>query len=212
LAISGGNGAGKSTLLQVIARLVDPTKGKILIDGQDIGQCNLSSVRSAFGIVSPDLPLIKGSVRKNIRYRQPDAPPEEIERVRELCRIEELLQILPKGEMFSIREGGGNLSLGQRHKIAIARALVGQPAILIVDEVDANLDQQTAQVFQQVVREFHGTVLMVSRSEDSLALADLHWCLEKGKLVIEECGASSAALLSKKKEISANIFDEGVHQ
>lgn len=88
LAIVGDNGAGKSTLMQVIARLVDPSKGKILIDGQDIGQSNLTSVRDAIGIVSPDLPLLRGTVRKNLLYRKPDAPAEEIERVKQLCKIE----------------------------------------------------------------------------------------------------------------------------
>jgi len=183
LAIIGGNGAGKSTLLQIIARLVDPSKGKILIDGQDIGQCNLASVREAFGIVSPDLPLLKGSVRKNLLYRKPDAPPEEIERVRKLCKIDALLDKLPNGESFRIKEGGRNLSLGQRHKICIARALLGQPAILIVDEIDANLDRQTAHDLEDVIRDFSGTVLMVSRSAKRLALADIYWQLTGGKLV-----------------------------
>ena len=186
LAIVGDNGAGKSTLLQMIARLVDPTKGKILIDGQDIRQCNLASVRAAIGIVSPDLPLMKGSVRKNLRYRQPNAPPEEILRVQQLCEIEDLVNQLPRGEDFRIQEGGANLSLGQRHKLSIARALLGQPAILVIDEIDANLDEQTAQVLEKVIREFSGTVLMVSRSADRLALADMYWRLEKGELMAVE--------------------------
>jgi len=186
LAIIGDNGAGKSTLLQVIARLVDPSKGKVLIDGQDIRQCNLASVREAIGIVSPDLPLIRGSVRKNLRYRSPDAPTEEIDRVKNLCRIDELLEQLPRGEDFRVQEGGRNLSLGQRHKLSVARALVGQPAILIVDEIDATLDEQAALVLEKVIREFSGTVLMVSRSADRLALADNFWRLEQGKLVAVE--------------------------
>ncbi|MCF6267965.1 MAG: ABC transporter ATP-binding protein/permease [Desulfuromusa sp.] len=186
LAIVGDNGAGKSTLLQLIARLVDPSKGKILIDDQNIGQCNLSSVREAIGIVSPDLPLLKGSVRKNLCYRQPKAPKEEIERVKKLCKIDELLSQLPHGEDFRIQEGGVNLSLGQRHKLAIARALLGQPSILIVDEIDATLDPQATQVLQNVIQEFPGTVLMVSRSAERLALADIYWHLAEGKLVAVE--------------------------
>lgn len=186
LAIVGDNGAGKSTLLQLIARLVDPSEGKILIDGQDIGQCNLASVREAIGIVSPDLPLLKGSVRKNLCYRKPEAPEEEIERVKKLCKIDELLSHLPRGENFRIQEGGENLSLGQRHKLAIARALLGQPSILIVDEIDANLDRQAARVLKKVIQEFTGTVLMVSRSDERLALADIYWHLAEGKLVAVE--------------------------
>jgi len=190
LAVLGDNGAGKSTLLQVIARLVDPSKGKVLIDGQDIRECNLTSVRNAIGIVSPDLPLIRGSVRKNMRYRSPYAPEEEFERVKKLCQIDDLLDQLPGGEDFRIQEGGRNLSLGQRHKLSVARALVGQPAILIVDEIDATLDEQTAQVLEKVIRTFSGTVLMVSRSADRLALADCFWQLEKGQLITIETNES----------------------
>jgi ABC-type multidrug transport system fused ATPase/permease subunit len=182
LAIIGDNGAGKSTLLQVIARLVDPDRGKVLIDGQDIRRCNLTSVRDAIGIVSPDLPLLKGSVRYNLRYRNPEASPDELKRVTQLCEIDDLLAQLPGGENFHVKEGGANLSLGQRHKLALARALLGQPSILIVDEIDANLDQQAVKVFEKVVREFAGTVLMVSRSEQRLALVDNYWYLIEGQL------------------------------
>jgi len=182
LALIGDNGAGKSTLLQIIARLVDPDRGKVLIDGQDIRRCNLNSVREAIGIVSPDLPLLKGSIRYNLLYRKPDASQEEIERVKQLCRIDDLLSQFPSGEKFRVKEGGENLSLGQRHKLALARALLGQPSILIVDEIDASLDQQAIKVFADVINNFSGTVLMVSRFADRLALADEYWYLAEGKL------------------------------
>lgn len=186
LAVIGDNGAGKSSLLQVIARLIDPTSGKVLIDGQNIGTCSLSSVRQAIGIVSPDLPLLKGSIRYNLQYRAPGANEEERQRVRDLCEIDALLEKLPGGERFSVHEGGGNLSLGQRHKLAIARALLGEPAILMVDEMDANLDSQAVQVLEKVIREFDGTLLMVSRSAQRLDLADFHWYLESGELIKTE--------------------------
>jgi len=183
LAICGDNGAGKSTLLQAIARLVDLDGGKILIDGQDIRRCNLASIRHAVSIVSPDFPLLKGSVRYNLNYRKPDAPEEEKQQIKTLCEIDQLLEKLPGGEDFRIREGGQNLSLGQRHKLAIARALLGQPAILIIDEMDANLDEQAVQVLEKVIVNFPGTVLMVSRSAERLTLADDCWHLEVGRRV-----------------------------
>ena len=182
LAIIGDNGAGKSTLLQVIARLVDPDRGKVLIDGQDIRRCNLTSVREAIGIVSPDLPLFKGSISYNLQYRKPDASDEELARVHQLCKIDDLLEQLPDGKDFRIKEGGINLSLGQRHKLALARAILGQPAILIVDEIDANLDQQAIRVLVDVLNDFTGTVLMVSRFEDRLAMADYFWHIKDGRL------------------------------
>jgi ABC-type multidrug transport system fused ATPase/permease subunit len=198
LAIIGDNGAGKSTLLQVIARLVDPDRGKVLIDGQDIRRCNLASVRESIGIVSPDLPLFKGSVRYNLQYRKPDASAEELSRVHKLCNIDSLLDQLPGGEDFRIKEGGGNLSLGQRHKLALARAILGQPAILIIDEIDANLDRQTILVLEDVLNDFNGTVLMVSRFEDRLAMADYYWHLKDGKLdAVTESAPDRVRITSK---------------
>ncbi|MDH3870298.1 MAG: ATP-binding cassette domain-containing protein, partial [Desulfuromonadales bacterium] len=113
---------------------------------------------------------------------RPDASAEELARVRKLCKIDSLLQQLPGGEDFRIKEGGVNLSLGQRHKLALARAILGQPSILIIDEIDANLDHQAIIVLEDVLNDFTGTVLMVSRFEDRLAMADHCWHLKDGKL------------------------------
>ncbi len=182
LAVIGDNGAGKSTLLQVIARLVDPDSGKVFIDGQDIRRCNLGSVRDAIGIVSADLPLLKGSFRYNLTYRKPKATTDELEKVLGLCRIDDLLNQLPGRMDFRVNEGGKNLSLGQRHRIALARAILGQPDILIVDEIDANLDQQAIKALEDVLNDFPGTVLIVSRFEERLTMADERWHLKRGTL------------------------------
>jgi ABC-type multidrug transport system fused ATPase/permease subunit len=187
VALVGPNGAGKSTLLQIAARLIDPTAGRILIDGQDLLRCNLASVRSAIGIVSPDLPLLRGSVRYNLSYRWPCATEAEIARVSRLCRLDEFLETLPGGEEFRLQEAGQNLSLGQRHRLAVARAILGDPAVLIIDEIDANLDLQAGEVLDRVMDEFAGTILLVTRSPSRLARADYLWHLEEGRLIrIEE--------------------------
>jgi ABC-type multidrug transport system fused ATPase/permease subunit len=182
VAILGPNGAGKSTLLQIVARLIDPDSGRVLIDGQDLGQCNLASVRSRIGIVSPDLPLLRGSVRYNLSYRWPSATASELSRVKELCGLEELFETLPGGEEYRLQESGQNLSLGQRHRLALARAILGDPALLIVDEVDANLDPHVEAVFDRVLDNFPGTVLMVTRSASRLKRADYIWHLDEGRL------------------------------
>lgn len=187
VALVGPNGAGKSTLLQIAARLIDPTAGRVLIDGQDLVQCNLPSVRSVIGIISPDLPLLRGSVRYNLSYRWPCATETEIQRVRRLCHLDEFLETLPGGDSFRLQEGGKNLSLGQRHRLAVARAILGDPALLIVDEIDANLDPRAAEVLDRVMDEFTGTILMVTRSGRRLARADYIWHLDNGQLTrIEE--------------------------
>jgi len=183
IAILGPNGAGKSTLLQIVARLIDPDSGQVLIDGQNLVKCKLASVRSAIGIVSPDLPLLRGSVGYNLRYRWPCATESELARVKELCSLEELFEILPGGEEYRLQESGQNLSLGQRHRLALARAILGDPALLIVDEVDANLDPHVEAVFDRVLDQFTGTVLMVTRSESRLKRADFIWHLDGGRLI-----------------------------
>jgi ABC-type multidrug transport system fused ATPase/permease subunit len=183
IALVGPNGAGKSTLLQIAARLIDPTAGRVLIDGQDLVKCKLESVRSVIGIISPDLPLLRGSVRYNLLYRWPCATESEVARVRKLCSIDEFLESLPDGEEYRLQEAGQNLSLGQRHRLAVARAILGNPALLIVDEIDANLDPQAAAVLDRVLDHFSGTILMVTRSDSRLARADYFWHLDGGRLV-----------------------------
>lgn len=183
IALVGPNGAGKSTLLHVAARLIDPDGGEVLIDGQDLTRHNLASVRSAIGVISPDLPLLRGSVRYNLRYRWPCATETELARVKNLCAMDELLEKLPGGENYRLQEAGQNLSLGQRHRLCIARALLGNPAVLIIDEIDANLDPHVTEVLDRVMDEFPGTILMVTRSEKQLAKADFLWHLADGKLI-----------------------------
>lgn len=186
IALLGSNGAGKSTLLHVAARLVDPDAGRVLIDGQDLAECDLGSVRAAIAVISPDLPLLRGSIGYNLRYRWPCAPEEEVARIKALCALDEMLAEFPDGEEHKLQEGGKNLSLGQRHRLALARALLGHPAILIVDEIDANLDAHVGGILDQVIESFPGTVLMVTRSAQRLARADYLWSLQDGRLAAIE--------------------------
>lgn len=194
VALVGPNGAGKSTLLHVVGRLVDPDTGRVLIDGQDLARCNLDSVRNAIGMVSPDLPLLRGSIRYNLCYRCPEATEEDLDRVKELCFLGDLLETLPGGEEYRLQEGGQNLSLGQRHRLAMARALLGTPAVLIIDEIDANLDPQAAATLDIIIDTYPGTILMVTRAETRLARADILWHFEGGCLVkIERRGKWSSS-------------------
>lgn len=183
VALIGPNGSGKSTLMQVVARLVDPDGGQVLFDGQNVRRCNLASVRQAIGIISPDLPLLRGSVGYNLRYRWPKAPAEEIQRVIRLCQMNNLLQELPKGDKYRLEEGGQNLSLGQRHRLMIARAVLGNPQLLIIDEIDANLDPPAAEVVDRLLEEYPGTILIVTRDEQRMKKATQIWHFENGRLV-----------------------------
>lgn len=191
-AIVGPNGAGKSSLLALAARLLDPDAGAILLDGQDLATASLRSIRRHVALVSPDLPLLRGTVKHNLRYRNPDVSEEEYRRVVRECRIDEILQELPKGERTRVSDAGTNLSQGQRTRIALARALLDSPQVLLLDETDANLDPRSAAILDDILERHAGTVLIVSHRTERVARADWVWMLDGGRLV--ESGPSQALL------------------
>jgi ABC-type multidrug transport system fused ATPase/permease subunit len=183
VAVVGPNGSGKSVLLSLVARLIEADSGRILIDGQDIASIGLSSLRRAVSMVGPDLSLLRGRLDKNLLYRSPNAEQKEIERVFALCGIDALLRELPAGATTRIAEGGVNLSPGQRARIALARALLGSPMLLLLDEADTNLDPQAAEVLDRTLASFSGTVVLVTHRLERLRAADLVWHLQSGNLV-----------------------------
>lgn len=183
VAVVGPNGAGKSTLLLLAARLIDPHEGKVLFDGQNLAEHSLNSVRQAVGMAGPDLPLLRGTIERNLRYRWRNAPDKEVARVRALCGIDEMLTPFPEGDKTRVAEGGLNLSVGQRQRIALARALLGNPPLLLLDEADANLDSQASKVIDRILASYQGTVLMVTHHVDHIMAADEIWYLEAGRLL-----------------------------
>ncbi len=192
VALVGPNGAGKSTLLALAARLLDPDEGTVRLDGQAIAAVTLESLRRAVGVMTPDLPLLRGTIERNLHYRWPDAPAEALARAATLCGIDEMLATLPQGAQTRLSEEGGNLSLGQRQRLGLARAILGEPRLLLLDEVDANLDPGAAVVLRRILTDYPGTVLLVTHRLDWVRLADLVWHVEKGVLV--ESGAPAALL------------------
>jgi ABC-type multidrug transport system fused ATPase/permease subunit len=183
--ITGPNGAGKSTLLSLAARLIEPDSGAVHLDGQDLARFSLASVRRAISMVAPDLPLLRGTVEDNLRYRWPDAPEDEVARASRLLSVDRLLEELPEGGQTRVVEGGRNLSAGQRQRIALARALLGDPRVLLCDEADVNLDQEARQLVDEVVRTQRGktTLLVVSHRPEILEWADAIWRMEDGRLL-----------------------------
>jgi ABC-type multidrug transport system fused ATPase/permease subunit len=195
IALVGPNGAGKSTLLDLGARLLDPDGGAVLLDGQDLSLHQRRSIRDAVSIAGPDFPLLRGTVADNLRYRWPDAPDEELERVGDMCGLDALLADLPHGAETRVIEGGRNLSAGQRQRIALARALVGGPRLLLLDEADANLDPDARALVARIVRAQRGrrTVLVVSHRPEVTRAADFVWRLDDGRLTVEPSVAPSGA-------------------
>ncbi|MGC5614979.1 ATP-binding cassette domain-containing protein [Georgenia sp. Z1491] len=182
VAVVGPNGAGKSTLTSVVARLVDPDAGTVRIDGQDVRHRSLRSVRRSIGISSPSMPLLSGSVRRNVTYRIPRVDDAELERVTRLCGLDELVASLPDGWDTDVGPGGGRLSAGQQARISIARAALGRPALLVLDEAEAHLDPENSRVVDRVLADHHGTALVVTHRHELMASSDVVWCLEDGRL------------------------------
>jgi len=183
VAIVGPNGAGKSTLLSLAARLIVPTTGAVYLDGQNLADSTLTSIRNAIGVAGPDFPLIRGTIGHNLRYRYPEATDEEIDRVWRLCGITDVLRGLPDGEETKLTDGGANLSVGQRQRIALARAILGGPRLLLLDEADANLDPDASAVVDRVLAAFPGTILLVTHRRERLDDADVIWHLRDGHMV-----------------------------
>ncbi len=183
IALVGPNGAGKSTLLSLAARLIDPEQGAVWLDGQDISQIESASLRRAVGVMTADLPLLRGSIQRNLSYRWPGASEEDLAEARTLCGIDQILNELPRGINTRVTEDGANLSLGQRQRIGLARAILGKPRFLLLDEVDANLDPGAATALRRVLSEYPGTVLLVTHRLDWVRLADQVWYMENGQLL-----------------------------
>ena len=182
IALVGSNGSGKSTLLRLIAGLVEPDAGAVLFGGEDLGACRWAEVRRAFAMVAPDLPLLRGSLRLNLTYGAGRVGGAELDRVLALCQLQPLLARLPNGLETRLAENGQGLSTGERARIALARALLVRPRVLLLDEADANLDRLARAALAAVIESFKGTVIFVTHDPRCLALADQVFACRSGLL------------------------------
>ncbi len=148
-ALVGATGAGKTTIISLLTRFYEVTDGSILIDGEDIRKYTRDSLRNIFGIVLQDTYLFSESIKDNIRYGNPKATDEEIEKVAKLACADSFIKRLPEGYETKIVEGGSNLSQGQRQLITIARAMLSKPSILILDEATSSVDTRTEKQVQK---------------------------------------------------------------
>ncbi len=182
VAVTGQGGAGKSTLLGLLARTIEPDDGSILIDGQTLKDTTLHSSARWIGAVGPDLPLTRGTVRRNLLYAMPEAPAEELERVLAVTGLDDMCAELPGGLDSWVTEGGRNLSLSQRQRIALGRAIMGAPPILLLDEPTLGLDEEGRNTLLQIISRHRGTVLLATHDPDEVALADSVLELSDGHL------------------------------
>lgn len=184
IALLGATGSGKSTITNLIPRFYDPTQGRILIDGRDIRTITLSSLRDQIGIVLQETTLFAATIRENIAFGQPDATEEEIIAAARAAQAHDFIMEMADGYDTAVGERGSTLSGGQRQRLAIARALLKDPRILILDDATASVDTETERLIQQALqRLMEGrTSFVIAQRLSTVRLADLILVLEKGRI------------------------------
>jgi ATP-binding cassette subfamily B protein/subfamily B ATP-binding cassette protein MsbA len=184
VALVGPSGAGKTTLTNLIARFYNPTSGQILIDGQDLRDYDVESYRSILGVVEQDVFLFEGTVARNIAYSKRLATEAEIRAAADAANATEFIERLPDGFQTRIGERGFKLSGGQRQRLAIARAILADPTLLILDEATSNLDTESEQLIQRSLKRLTDkrTCFVIAHRLSTIADADLICVIENGRI------------------------------
>jgi ABC-type multidrug transport system fused ATPase/permease subunit len=187
VALVGPTGSGKTSLVALISRLYDPVAGEVLLDGADVREVPVRSVRGAVAVVSDDPFLFSASVAENIAYARPDAPQSEIEDAARRSQAHEFIVDLPQGYETQVGERGLTLSGGQRQRLAIARALVANPRVLILDDATSSVDASTEQSIKLALAEAMAgrTTFVIAHRLSTIALADQIVVLERGRIVAQ---------------------------
>jgi ATP-binding cassette subfamily B protein len=185
VALVGPSGAGKTTISQLIPRLYDVTSGALRFDGIDVRHLTQASLRAAIGVVSQDPHLFHESVADNLRYARPDATPAEIEDAARAARIHDVIAALPDGYATVVGERGYRLSGGEKQRLAIARMLLKDPAVVILDEATSNLDSENEAAVQDALAEaLRGrTSIVIAHRLSTIVDADRILVLDHGRLV-----------------------------
>jgi len=185
VAIVGPSGAGKSTIARLLFRFYDVTSGGITIDGQDIRDITQHSLRNAIGVVPQDTVLFNNTIYYNIAYGRPHATDEEIRRAARMAHLNQFIEQLPQGYDTTVGERGLKVSGGEKQRIAIARMLLKNPAIMVFDEATSSLDSSAEQAILKALREVaaHTTTLVIAHRLSTVIDADEIIVLRHGRIV-----------------------------
>jgi ATP-binding cassette subfamily B protein len=185
IALVGPTGAGKTTIVNLVTRFYDVTSGRITIDGRDIKEYTRDSLRKCFGIVLQDTYLFSGTIRDNIKYGKPDATDEEVRAAARMANADVFIERLPNGYDTVLSENGGNLSQGQRQLLAIARVILADPSILILDEATSSIDTRTELHIQDaLLNVMKGrTSFIIAHRLNTIRDADTIMVIDRGEIV-----------------------------
>jgi ATP-binding cassette subfamily B protein/subfamily B ATP-binding cassette protein MsbA len=185
VALVGRSGAGKTTVTDLVARFHDPTRGRILLNGVDLRDLRLRTYRDLLAVVHQDVFLFDGSVRDNIGYGRHDATAAEVEDAARRANAHEFIERLPDGYETFVGERGVKLSGGQQQRLAIARAILADPQILILDEATSNLDTESEQLIQASMATLLAgrTTFVIAHRLSTIHRADLILLMEEGRIV-----------------------------
>src|SRR5438309_1770226 len=196
IAIVGGTGAGKSTLLSLVPRFYDPTSGSVTLDGRDVREIKKKSLRAQIGIVLQDTLLFSTTIRENIAYGRPEATDDEIIDAAKRAQADEFIQQLPNGYGSTVGERGGQLSVGQRQRIGIARAFLKNAPVLLLDEPTSALDPATEAAIMETIKELMRgrTTLIATHRLATIHDVDRIVVIERGRIVEQGRGTELLAL------------------
>ena len=185
IAFVGGSGSGKTTMISLLSRHYDPTRGRITIDGHDLRTINLESLRRQIGVVLQESVLFHATIRENLRYGRPDATDEEIEQAARAANLHHVIEAMPEGYETKFGEEGVKLSVGEKQRMAIARAILADPRILVLDEATSSLDSETETLIQDALDTLMKgrTSFVIAHRLSTIVKADKIVVMEKGEIM-----------------------------
>jgi ATP-binding cassette subfamily B protein len=185
VALVGPSGAGKTTLTYLIPRLYDPSAGRILLDGHDLRDVTLESLSAQVGMVTQETHLFHDSIRTNLLYARLDATQEELEGAAQAANIHDFICGLPQGYDTIVGERGYRLSGGEKQRIALARVILKNPRILVLDEATSSLDSESEALIQQALKRVMSgrTSIVIAHRLSTILAADLILVLDRGQIV-----------------------------